>query len=98
MLMCPECGNPLDDAGFTNCGKSKGSECERDRGMFLVRVDEIMGATDLHLLAKIEENQMPQCFQADRATVVALAKMLMTALRQNQEMAGRLRSYTKDLH
>jgi hypothetical protein len=99
MLMCPECGNPLDEYGFTNCGgKVKGSECELDRGMFLARVEQIKRTTSLQALAKMEENQMPQCFTPTREAIVALAAMLMTAMRQNQEMAERLRVYTKDLH
>ena len=84
MDMCPDCGNPLGDNGFTNCNSDP--KCDRDREDFQGKVDAAKAALDLHVLARIERNEMPPCFEATRASTVALAGLLMEALRQNQEM------------
>jgi hypothetical protein len=90
METCEACGNPLDDAGFTNCGKIEA--CDKDRVAFAVKVENVKLSITLPALASMEKNEMPACFAPTREAVVALAAMTMQALRQNQEMADRLRA------
>jgi hypothetical protein len=91
MNLCDQCGAPLDDAGFTNCG-GKGEElCRRDRAAFEREVDEAKKSIDLQVLALMEQNKMPACFEPTRAATVAMSRLLMDALRQNQQLAEAMR-------
>lgn len=48
------------------------------------------------VLSAISENNMPACFAASRALTVALARMLMTALNQNETMIEQLKPDSDD--
>lgn len=86
MELCKICGAPLDAGGFTACGLAGAEKCHRDRATFEAQVEESKAALDLHILARMERNEMPECFQFTRAAGVAMAQLLMEALRQNQEL------------
>lgn len=90
MKVCSECGNPLDDAGFTNCD-TRATPCSRDRMAFDRQVEDIKAALTLPALASMEKNEMPECFEPTRASTVALSGLLMETLRQNDAMAKQLR-------
>lgn len=85
MDICIECGAPVDTNGLTNC-EARGEKCAKDRAAFLQDVEDTKSILDLHKLAMIERNEMPACFLPTRAMGVALAQLLMEALRQNQEL------------
>jgi hypothetical protein len=44
----------------------------------------------LPMIDRISKNEMPFCFNTQRETLVAMAILLMTALRQNEELATAL--------
>lgn len=92
MNVCERCGAPIDPAGFTNCGgQNEDYElCKRDRTKFEAEVEESRKALDLQVLALMEKNEMPECFEPTRAATVAMARLLMQALRQNQELTDAL--------
>lgn len=88
MELCKDCGAPLDDAGLTNCG-GKGINadlCDKDRTAFFTEVTNMKLALNPHILASMEKNDMPACFGTSRPLLVALAQLLMEALRQNEEL------------
>lgn len=88
MKACRECGRPLDEGGLTNCDKPG---CDRDRSLFWFRVEEARERLDLEAVAKMERGIMPESFEPSGPGVVALAELLMKALRQNQELVSKLR-------
>ena len=90
MNLCPDCGNPLGDDALTNCGKTRGEECDRDRGKFFGRVEETKRALTLPALAAMSESKLPPIFDLGRVGAVALAQLLMEALRQNDELYKRI--------
>lgn len=92
MNVCKTCSNPLDEAGFTNC---LSDVCIHNRARFEREVEEARQALGLDVLAKIEQNSMPACFVPTRASTVALGRLLMQALRQNQELAEALQQMHK---
>lgn len=49
---------------------------------FRGKIDETKAVLTLPLVKKIADNEMPECFEATRETVVALAQLLMTSLEQ----------------
>lgn len=57
---------------------------------FAAEVDEVRTQLSPLLVHAMARNDMPQCFEFTRATGVALAQLLYTALEQNQAMAGKL--------
>lgn len=87
-MNCDQCKVELDESGFTRCFVPG---CAHDRAAFDREVEQAK-QIDLAVVAKIEKNEMPACFAPTRAGFVALASLLMEALRQNQAMAERLRA------
>jgi len=53
-------------------------------------VADATAALTLPMIENIAENKMPECFNTSRALLVALSRMLMVALVQNEEMAIKL--------
>lgn len=46
----------------------------------------------LKMIEHIAENDMPECFGTQRSTLVALARLLMETLRQNEQLATALQA------
>jgi len=44
----------------------------------------------LPMIQSIANNEMPECFDGSRALIVSLSRMLMIALRQNEELVAKL--------
>jgi hypothetical protein len=93
MDTCRACGTPLDDVGLTNCERE---ECDRDRTRHKARVERIKASLSIEAIARMERGDMPECFELTRAGATALAGLLMAALRQNQEMAARLKAVSEE--
>lgn len=55
-------------------------------------VTEAMNAMTLPIIDRLAKNDMPECFEPTRATVVALASLMMKTLRQNEELVAALQS------
>lgn len=92
-MKCPDCNQPLGDNGFAaGCIVIN---CPRDGVRFAAEVESQRKLLDLNVLQRMADNEMPACFGAQRSTLVALAKLLMEALRQNEEMARRLGEQTQ---
>lgn len=94
METCNECGNPIDEAGFTNCNtptKPGDPACKHDRAAFAAAVDAIKAGMSLPSIALMESNGMPERYRPKRADIVALAGLLMEALRQNELLANHLK-------
>lgn len=88
MNTCEKCGIEVEENGLTT--KCDAINCERDKASFDREVENQKAVMTLPLIERMSLNEMPECFGAQRSTIVALALLLMTSLRQNEELANAL--------
>jgi len=84
-MICPDCNLFIGENGYTDrCGKLV--PCARDTTRFEAEVMDTREHIDLQTLNAMSKNAMPACFEPTRPAFVALARLLMEALQQNQEL------------
>lgn len=58
---------------------------------FNKEVADATAALSLNMIDSISRNDMPECFETSRPLLVAMARMLITALAQNEIMIEQLK-------
>lgn len=85
---CHDCGQKLEANGYRDgCLTVK---CTRDKTRFGIEVEVQRQFLSLAMIDRIAKNEMPHCFAPQRETLVAMASLLMQALRQNEELVNAL--------
>jgi len=95
-MNCLVCQVELDEAGFAAACPRR-LPCRRDLPAFENEVKLTKESLSLQVIAEMEKNSMPESYTPIRAEVVAMAKLLMQALRQNQTMMEQLRKLGVDI-
>lgn len=86
MKYCGECQAVFDEFGFTACKREDGERCERDRDAFMRESAKAKSEFTLPVIEAISTLRVPECFEPSFPMFVALASLLMDALRQNEAL------------